>query len=70
MELLGRALEYVYQAVLDRRATKLFSHLSSLVSDQIYDGRWFDPATRASVLAIRDLTKCATGRVRVGAYRT
>jgi len=69
MELLGRALEYVYQAVLDRRATKLFSHLSSLVSDQIYDGRWFDPATRASVLAIRDLTKCATGRVRVGAYK-
>ena len=35
MELLGSALKYVYQAVLDRRATKLFEHLSGLVSDQV-----------------------------------
>jgi len=69
MELLGRALEFIYQSVLDRRATKLFGYLSGLVSDQIYDGRWYDPATRAAVLAIRDLTKTATGRIRVGLYK-
>lgn len=69
MELLGKSLEFLYQAVLDRRATKLFWHLSALVSDQVYDGRWFDPATRASLLAIKDLTKTATGKVRVGAYK-
>ena len=69
MQLLGQALEFVYQAVLDRRATKLFSHLSDLVSDQIYDGRWFDPTTIASMIAIKELTKHATGRVRVGAYK-
>ena len=69
MQLLGQALEFVYQAVLDRRATKLFSHLSETVSDQIYDGRWFDPTTVASMIAIKELTKRATGRVRVGAYK-
>jgi len=69
MQLLGQALEFVYQAVLDRRATKLFSHLSDLVSDQIYDGRWFDPTTVASMIAIKELTKLATGRIRVGAYK-
>lgn len=69
MELLGRSLEFIYQAVLDRRATKLFSHLSSLISDQIYDGRWYDPTTRAAMLALKDLTKVANGRVRVGLYK-
>jgi len=69
MQLLGQALEFVYHAVLDRRATKLFTHLSGLVSDQIYDGRYFDPATRAAMLAIRELTKHASGHVRVGAYK-
>uniref|UniRef100_A0A7S2FXV2 argininosuccinate synthase n=1 Tax=Haptolina brevifila TaxID=156173 RepID=A0A7S2FXV2_9EUKA len=69
MELLGTGLKFIYQAVLDRRATKLFEHLSSLVSDQLYDGRFFDPATTASLLAIRELTKTATGTVTVGAYK-
>ena len=69
MELLGRALEFVYQAVLDRRATKLFGQLSDLVADQIYDGRWFDPTTRAAMAGIRELTKTASGRVTVGAYK-
>ena len=49
MELLGQGLTYVYQSVLDRRATKLFEHLSDLISDQIYDGRFFDPATTAAM---------------------
>merc|ERR1719235_2446483 len=45
MELLGRGLEYVYQAVLDRRSSALFHNLSRHIADQIYDGRYFDPST-------------------------
>ena len=69
MELLGQALLYVYQSVLDRRATKLFEHLSALISDQVYDGRYFDPTTRAAFIAIQELTKPASGTVTVGAYK-
>ena len=69
MELLGRALEFVYQAILDRRATTLFQYLSKVISDQIYDGRFFDPTTRAAFLAVQDLTAPATGTVKVGAYK-
>uniref|UniRef100_A0A7S0Q8R0 argininosuccinate synthase n=1 Tax=Coccolithus braarudii TaxID=221442 RepID=A0A7S0Q8R0_9EUKA len=69
MELIGRALEYVYQAVLDRRATTLFWQMSKLISDQVYDGRWFDPATRAARAAVDELTQHATGKVKVGAYK-
>ena len=58
MELLGEGVRYIYQAVLDRRATKLFWHCSDLVSDQIYDGRFFDPATKA---ALAELTKTGDG---------
>lgn len=69
MQLLGQALEFVYQAVMDRRATKLFNDMSRLVSDQIYDGRYYDPTTTAAIAAIKELTKHAKGRVRVGAYK-
>ena len=55
-------LKFLYQAVLDRRATKLFWHLSDLISDQIYDDRYFDPTTTAARLAVAELTKPATGR--------
>jgi len=69
MELLGQGLSYIYQAILDRRATKLFEHLSGLVSDQIYDGRFFDPATKAALVAIQELTKPASGTIKVGVYK-
>ena len=69
MELLGFALRSVYQATMDRRAAALFQHLSGLVSDQIYDGRLFDPATQAAITGIEHLTRYATGTVRVGLYK-
>mmetsp|Transcript_6945 Transcript_6945/g.15893 ORF Transcript_6945/g.15893 Transcript_6945/m.15893 type:complete len:443 (-) Transcript_6945:300-1628(-) len=69
MELLGCSLQFLYHAVLDRRSTNLFQSLSKTVSDQVYDGRWFDPCTRASMLAITELTKTATGKVTVGCYK-
>ena len=69
MELLGQGLTYLYQSILDRRATRLFEHLSDLVSDQIYDGRFFDPTTTAAMKAIAELTKDATGEITIGCYK-
>ncbi len=69
MELLGSALRFVYQAVMDRRATLLFQQLSKFVADQIYDGRYFDPATQAARAAIGVLSRHASGTVRVGLYK-
>merc|ERR1719473_1875912 len=69
MELLGKALVYVYQAVLDRRSTALFNQLSTHVADQIYDGRYFDPSTRAAISAIWQLAEPACGTVKIGLYK-
>lgn len=69
MELLGTGLRSVYQAVIDRRSAALFAQLSSLVADQIYDGRYFDPATRAARAAIDELASLATGTVQLGLYK-
>jgi argininosuccinate synthase len=69
MELLGTGLRAVYQAVLDRRATKLFGELSRIVADAIYDGRLFDPSVRAAQAAIDVLTEPATATVELGLYK-
>ncbi len=69
MELLGTALRQLYQAVMDRRATLLFQQLSKLVADQIYDGRYFDPVTRAAMAAIDVMAAPASGTVVLGLYK-
>ncbi len=69
MELFGFCLQQVYQAVLDRRSGQLFWHLSALVAGQIYDGRYFDPATRAARTAIDVFAEHANGTVHVGLYK-
>ena len=69
MELLGACLRFVYQAVLNRPAAKFFSHLSGLVSDHVYDGRYYDPAATAALAALDSLARHATGTVQVGLYR-
>ncbi|MDD4019238.1 MAG: argininosuccinate synthase [Kiritimatiellae bacterium] len=69
MELLGACLRYVYQATMDRRAGLLFGQLSKLVADQIYDGRYFDPATQAARAAIGVFAKHASGTVQAGLYK-
>merc|ERR1712206_67199 len=62
-------LTYVYQAVLDRRSTTLFKQLSHHVSDQIYDGRYFDPSTRAAVSSIWQLAEPANGTVTIELFK-
>lgn len=69
MEILGAGLRAVYQAVLDRRATRLFYDLSRIVADHIYDGRLFDPTVRAALAAIDALAEAATGSVELGLYK-
>lgn len=69
MELLGTALQHVYQAVLDRHATRLFRTLSAVVADGIYDGRVFDPAVTAARLAIAGLAAYANATVTLEMYR-
>ncbi len=69
MELLGRCLECVYEATMDRKAWALFQTLSKIVADQIYDGRYYDPASRAAMAAIGEFAKSATGTVCVGLYK-
>ncbi len=69
MELLGFAIETVYQATLDRRAAELFRDLSARVADQIYDGRYFEPVTRAALRAIEELSEPASASVRLGLYK-
>lgn len=69
MELLGYCLSQVYQTVLDKRSTDLFSHLSKFVANQIYDGRYFDPSTRAALNAIDTLASRAHGKVDVSLYK-
>eukprot|EP00933_Yihiella_yeosuensis_P017850 TRINITY_DN14845_c0_g1_i1.p1 TRINITY_DN14845_c0_g1~~TRINITY_DN14845_c0_g1_i1.p1 ORF type:complete len:435 (-),score=93.30 TRINITY_DN14845_c0_g1_i1:133-1437(-) len=69
MTLLGYGLACVYQAVLDRRSTGLYRYLSTHISDQIYDGRYFDPSTRAAVNGVWQLAEPATGTVKLGLYK-
>ena len=69
MELLGRGLLFVYQAVLEKRAWHLLKYLSDLVACQVYEARYFDPATDAAMAAIDVLAEPASGTVTVGLYK-
>lgn len=69
MELLGQGLNWLYMATLDRRSAALLRELSSRVADQVYDGRAFDPMTKAAMAAIDTLAEHATGTVEAGMYK-
>ena len=69
MELLGFCLGQIFQAILDRRATLLFQNLSKLIADQVYDGRYFDPATTAARAALDTFAEHASGIVTVNLYK-
>ncbi len=69
MELLGKAYEYLLQLILDRRANRLFSHLSLTLAEQIYQGFWYDTASQAIRAAVASFSELATGVIRVGCYK-
>ena len=69
MELLGTAIRYVYQATMDRHATLFFMQLSKLITDEIYDGRYYDPTCLAARNAVNTLTQYANGTVKLSLYK-
>lgn len=69
LELLGQCYEYLLQLVLDRRARKIFSPISAFISEQIYQGYWFDTATQASWKLIEHLNGLVTGTISVSLYK-
>ncbi len=69
MELLASCLRQIYFAVMERRAYTMFKELSDFVAAQIYDGRFFDPSTRAALAAIDSLAEPASGVVTVDLYK-
>lgn len=69
MEVLGFGLQQVYQATLEKKSLKLFKVVSQLISEQIYEGRYFDPSTRAAFASVGALAAFATGTVTLGLYK-
>lgn len=69
MELLASCLRQVYFAVMERRGYTMFKQLSDFVASQIYDGRYFDPSTKAALSAIDTLTEPASATVKVDLYK-
>eukprot|EP01007_Sphenomonas_quadrangularis_P002852 NODE_489_length_1429_cov_341.093478_g369_i0.p1 GENE.NODE_489_length_1429_cov_341.093478_g369_i0~~NODE_489_length_1429_cov_341.093478_g369_i0.p1 ORF type:complete len:419 (-),score=176.71 NODE_489_length_1429_cov_341.093478_g369_i0:132-1388(-) len=69
MELLGKVVENAYQATMERKAYKLFKYLSSFIADQVYDARYFDPSTQASITCCKELAKYAIATVKVRLYK-
>jgi argininosuccinate synthase len=68
--IIGTKSRGVYEAPgMELLAGLLFGQLSKLVSDQIYDGRYFDPVTQAARAAIETFSKHASGTVEVGLYK-
>ena len=69
MELLGRCYEFLLQLLLDRRARKVFNHVSAVVAEQIYQGYWFDPTTQAMLASVEPFTHIADGDITVALYK-
>lgn len=69
LELLGQCYEYLLQLVLDRRARRLFAPVSEFISEQIYQGYWFDTATQAAWKLVEHLNQLATGTISVSLYK-
>ena len=69
LELLGHCHEYLTQLTLDRRARRIFTQLSSTISEQIYQGYWFDTATQACWAGMECFSALATGTIGVHLYK-
>ena len=69
MELLGKTYEFLMQFILDRRATEFLSHLSQVLSVQIYQGYWLDLATTSVLAALEPIARLATGTITVRLYK-
>lgn len=69
VEILGTCYAYLLQLILDRRAREFYDQLSLLIAKQIYQGYWFDLATRMALQAIGLTAELATGSITVSVYK-
>ncbi|MEE2991765.1 MAG: argininosuccinate synthase [Gemmatimonadota bacterium] len=69
MTLLGQCYEFLLQLILDRRARRVFNQASADIAEQIYQGYWYDPATRALRAAISIYNRLAIGTIIVALYK-
>jgi argininosuccinate synthase len=69
LDLLGRCLEFIYQANLEGPAASLHRDLSALLGTAVYQGRSHDQAATAARAAADVLADAATGTVEVELYR-
>ena len=63
MELLGICYQLLLEPIIDRRARELFDLLSSVISRQIYQGYWFDTASRMAFRGINTVSELITGKI-------
>ncbi|MBE9177098.1 argininosuccinate synthase [Oculatella sp. LEGE 06141] len=69
VELLGTCYALLLQLILDRRAREFYDQLSLLVAKQIYQGYWFDLATKMALQAIQQTAELTTGTIAVSLYK-
>lgn len=69
LALLGAAYQYLLQAVLDRRARKVFEYASETFSEQLYQAYGLDLASQMARGVIRQAASLATGTVTVDCYK-
>jgi argininosuccinate synthase len=69
VEILGTCYAFLLQLILDRRAREFFDQLSLLIAKQIYQGYWFDLATKMALQAIQPTAELMTGTISVSLYK-
>ncbi len=69
MSLLGACYEFLLQQVLDRRARRFYDSLSAVLSEQIYQGYYFDLASKMIRCALAPVTALLSGSVTVSLYK-
>ena len=69
MELLAKCYELLLQQIMDRRARTLFTLLSPLIAEQVYQGYYFDLKTKMMLSALKPLNELISGTIEVSLYK-
>ncbi len=69
LELLGEAYRYVMQAVLDRRARRVYDFASATLAEQLYQAYGLDLASQMTRQVIAAAAELATATVTVDCYK-
>jgi argininosuccinate synthase len=69
MELFGQCVRATYEATVEKHANQLLGSLSALIGKSVYEGRYFDVATRAACAAVDIIAEDATAVVHGHLYK-